>query len=778
MENKEENKQHAKTLPNSDTAPTIKPENVLIGQEISGCVILEKISQGGMGVVFKARHKALNRTVCVKILSPNLAKDKKAVGLFLTEARAIAEVEHQNIVQVYNVGKEKGFYFIVMSFIEGEPLSYIVRKRPNLPVGFVVDTFIGVLSGLQAAHQKGIVHRDIKPSNILITKNLQAKIVDFGIAKKVDQDKGFTKTTELAGTAYFLSPEQAAGKEIDVRADLYSVGASMFYVLTGKYPFTGKNSMEIIQKHINSPLPDINTYRKGIPIWLVQAIEKLMRKNPDDRFQSAADALAFFQKGRADEQLVSAKNIDIDNEVGFSLSKGDIKESPRVNAVLEKENSNIEYATVKTNTLPSINDINKDKRTETEVQSEEADINTVQMMTLESVSNLGKTKTDEYINKRKKELQAISSIGNNSIDPAGAFSIKKNTFLIKAFINTIIATIILIIGVVCFLKLGIICSAGIGKNLSFWASLTAPWQVASIPANQLTWGGICVAYLIVMVIVSRITLLYKVAIYAILLSLLSYIMGLFGLVTLNAPVMNLMAYTYLPMYSLLFIFMAITIDDYDILPIIYRIITAIFLLCSLMALYKFFTPVNFASGELITSLLYSVIFTIVALMVMPFMRDNFWIRMGTMIIFVLSGISIWLYQGTGNAYAIMEKVTNTAVEYKVDKNTLSKEAIELLNKEDDKDSIITSYNDLNDLNPKERYEVFVSRLKKNYSPENKKIIESNIWNFALTESFFKFKYYYKSQGFFLFVLTMGIMYGIFIFMIKMLVHREEKWNLI
>ena len=317
---------------NSNNSPVVRPELNLIGQEISGCVILEKISQGGMGTVFKAKHKALDRIVCVKVLSPNLAKDKKTVGLFLTEARAVAELDHQNIVQVYNVGKEKGFYFIVMSFIDGEPLSHIVRKRPNLPIGFVVDTFIGVLKGLQAAHQKGIIHRDIKPSNILITKNLQPKIVDFGIAKKVDQEKGFTKTTELAGTAYFLSPEQAAGKEIDVRADLYSLGASMFYVLTGKYPFTGKNSMEIIQKHINTPVPDLNQYRKGVAGWIIQAIQKLMAKNPDERFQSAADALAFFQKGRADELLSTARNISIDDEIGFTVSKEDMKESPRKNA--------------------------------------------------------------------------------------------------------------------------------------------------------------------------------------------------------------------------------------------------------------------------------------------------------------------------------------------------------------------------------------------------------------------------------------------------------------
>ena len=767
----------AQGTPPTNTTPEQKPEMALIGQEISGCVVLEKISQGGMGTVFKAKHKALNRTVCVKVLSPALAKDKKAVGLFLTEARAVAELEHQNIVQVYNVGKEKGFYFIVMSFIDGEPLSYIVRKKPNLPVGFVVDTFMGVLSGLQAAHQKGIVHRDIKPSNILITKSLQAKIVDFGIAKKVDQEKGFTKTTELAGTAYFLSPEQASGKEIDVRADLYSVGASMFYVLTGKYPYTGKNSMEIIQKHLNSPLPDINQYRKGLPPWVVQAIEKLMKKNPDERFQSAAEALAFFQKGRADEQLKSAKDINIDDEVGFTLGTNDIKESPRVNAIAanEKEETKKDVAA-----LPSINDIGKEEAKAELNGKTEAEDNGIQMMSLESTSKLGNTKTDAYINERRKQLKELSSITNKSIDPSINFSLKKNDFLIKAFINTVIASVLLVLGVVFFLKLGTICSAGVEKGSSILSALISPWKKTPFLPGQAMWGAICAGYIVLTLILNKMELLKKISFYALLLALASYVFGVLGLASGATMVGDLSAYPYLPVYAVLFVFMAIAVDDYDVLPFYYRIITMVFFALSLFCLYRFFAPQEFISGDLSTALSYSVIFALATLIVMPLMRDNYVLRIVTMVMFVFAAISIWLYQGAGNAYSMINQMPKRVLEnYQVNTDGLSEEASKILLKNySSKDQILYTYQDLNTLKPEERHQVFVERLKKNYSPERKETIESAIWNFALTEPIVKFKYYYTTEGLFFFILIMCVMYGIFSFIIKMLVLREEKWNLI
>ena len=767
-----ENNQAKKTTP-PDAASASKPEMTLIGQEISGCTILEKISQGGMGTVFKARHKALNRIVCVKVLSPALAKDKKAVGLFLTEARAVAELDHQNIVQVYNVGKEKGFYFIVMSFIEGEPLSYIVRKRPNLPVGFVVDTFMGVLSGLQAAHQKGIVHRDIKPSNILITKALQPKIVDFGIAKKVDQDKGFTKTTELAGTAYFLSPEQASGKEIDVRADLYSVGASMFYVLTGKYPYTGKNSMEIIQKHLNSPLPDINQYRKGLPPWVVQAIEKLMEKNPDNRFQSAAEALAFFQKGRADEQFKSAKDINIDDEVGLTLDT-DIKQSPRVNAAIENEKEGAKKKN-EAHVLPSLQDVNKKGPN----AAGNAETGGSQMLSLDDAQRVG-NKTEDYIKERKKEIKQLAEITNKSIDPSGSFTLNKNKFLVRAFINTIGAAFLLILSVILFLKLGTICSAAVERGSSVLHGLISPWQKTPLAPGQMVWGIVCAVYILALIFINKMPLLKKVSFFALILALASYVLATLGFIPAGAAVASLSAYCYLPIYALLFVFMAILVDDYDVFPFYYRIVTMVLFALSLLCLYKFFTPQDFVAGELSTPLSYAIIFALVTLIIMPLMRDSYLLRIVTMVMFVFAGISVWLYQGAGNAYSMINQMPKrNLVNYVPKTDGLSEESKAILAKKHNvNDQLLYTYQDLNKLNPQERHQVFIERLKMHYSPDKKATVESAIWNFALTEPIVKFKYLYSKENIFLFILIMGVMYGIFSFIVKMLVIREEKWNLI
>ena len=327
----------------------------LVGQEISGCEILQKVAMGGMGSVYKARHKALDRIVCVKILSPALTNDKKAVELFLTEARAIAELEHPNIVQVFNVGKEKGYYFIVMSFIEGQTLSQIIKKQKNIPLNTIIDLFEGIFLGLDAAHAKGIIHRDIKPSNILINPDGQPKIVDFGIAKKMDKEKGSTKTTELAGTAYFIAPEQALGRDLDTRADLYSVGASLYYVLTGQFPYNGKNTIDIIQKHINDPVPNPATLRPDIPAWLAGAVQRLMAKKPEDRFQTAKEAYVYFQKMRAQDQLRFKKGDSIN--LGEDSALKIVKEEKFATDVIQRQRQvekPIKHSANKPSLLPSV----------------------------------------------------------------------------------------------------------------------------------------------------------------------------------------------------------------------------------------------------------------------------------------------------------------------------------------------------------------------------------------------------------------------------------------
>lgn len=640
----EPNKQQLKTAQ--------KPELGLIGQEISGCVILEKVSEGGMGTVFKAKHKALDRIVCVKVLSPALANDKKAVGLFLTEARAIAEIDHPNIVFVYNVGKENGFYFIVMSFIEGESLSSIVRKRPNLPISFVVETFIGILRGLEAAHQKGIIHRDIKPSNILINKKLEPKIVDFGIAKKVDKEKGCTKTTELAGTAYFLSPEQALGRAIDTRADLYSIGASLFYVLTGKYPFTGKNSMDIIQKHINEPVPDINNYRKGIPPWLSMAVAKLMSKNPKDRFQTATETLLYFQKMRADDQLKVSQGVNITEEVGLKISSVDMGSSPRREEKRKNPTRNNRFnmsveETSHTTTRPSIPIVSLGERMPTPTPVPSPVSGKIEDATM----------TQKFIEERKKQLFGKNVRSN--IDPTAALRAKKNKFLVKGLLLTVLATFMMVVAAVLFLHLGDNCSTQNIAGLPFIKALIAPWLNSSFLAAQMPLAATAFVFLLFTLSMLFFDIINKAVPVVLAIAVWSYVAGLFGWAD-HQTALNFGAHSYLAVYAFIFGALAIKIDDVDEFGFMYRVITMALFGLGFWFMYQFFMPAHAMTGDLTTSLFYSTIGLAAATFVLPLLRGSTILRIAAVLLFVSGCASIWVYQTSGNTYYTVNEIYETA----------------------------------------------------------------------------------------------------------------------
>ena len=521
----------------------------LVGQVISGCEILNKVAEGGMGAVYKARHRALNRIVCVKILSPALANDKKAVELFLTEARAIAELDHPNIVNVYNVGKEKGFYFIVMSFVEGHTLSALLKKHRVLPIGFVLDLFDGVLKGLSAAHEKGIIHRDIKPSNILITPEGQAKVVDFGIAKKVDKDKRSTKTTELAGTAYFIAPEQALGKDLDTRADLYSIGASLYYVLTGHFPYNGKNTISIIQKHINDPIPNPAQLRPELPGWLSLGIQKLMSKNPDDRFQSARETADYFRRMRAEDQMRvregdEGREVDLSIESSLKIVKEELFSTEHIKRARAAEGAlhRPTTETARKSLIPQLGD-------------------------LESINNLPpapapKPVAPKPVTHMDNAMQAKtldiyeSMTAPNQQKGAGAVKAASKKILrmcIAAPLFLLFAGIVIYV----FHALGKICSVHTMPMAGVIHNLLSPFTATEFAPNQLIMVAVAVITLIGIFASASIKSLAHSTSTLLMLAVVSYMTGLF---TPNTPLLdmtNIFSHLFSPEYYLCYFVLAL-----------------------------------------------------------------------------------------------------------------------------------------------------------------------------------------------------------------------------
>lgn len=263
----------------------------IIRKTFAGCLVLEKIGQGGMGVVYKAHHIKLNKVVCIKILPKELEADPRNIDFFLREAEISKQLDHPNTVHVYDFGKEMDKYYIIMSFVEGKSLEFIVKEKGSLDIKEASEIMLGIMRGLEHAHSKNIIHRDIKPSNIIITKDGIPRIIDFGLARRVTEEKQLTITGEMIGTAYFISPEQALGNKVDSRTDLYSAGATFFYMLTGRYPFEGNSAIEVINKHIYSAIPNLYMLKPDLPIWAIRMIEKLMKKNPDERYQTATEVI-------------------------------------------------------------------------------------------------------------------------------------------------------------------------------------------------------------------------------------------------------------------------------------------------------------------------------------------------------------------------------------------------------------------------------------------------------------------------------------------------------
>ena len=276
--------------------------------------IVEILGEGGMAFVYKARDKQLQRDVAIKTLKPNYVNQEKFVDRFRREAQTAANLNHPNIVQIFDWGIEDEPYF-VMEYIEGNTLTSIISG--NRTVGLNDILYIGsqVANGLKEAHKHGLVHRDIKPGNIMITPDGKVKVTDFGIVSLQNEESDITKTGAVLGTASYISPEQAQGKPVSFESDLYSLGTVLYELIAGKPPFTGDSPIATATKHLTDKPEKLSNFRKDIPKPLENAILKLLEKRPSDRFKSAEDLRALLLQQRKQIQINQTQEnlVDLTN---------------------------------------------------------------------------------------------------------------------------------------------------------------------------------------------------------------------------------------------------------------------------------------------------------------------------------------------------------------------------------------------------------------------------------------------------------------------------------
>lgn len=260
-------------------------EGVILGERYE---IISRIGSGGMADVYKAKDHKLNRMVAVKVLKPEFREDKTFIRKFRTEAQAAAGLSHPNIVNVYDVGEDRGVYYIVMELVEGITLKDYIDRKGKLSVKEATSIAIQVSLGLEAAHNRNIVHRDVKPQNIIISTDGKVKLSDFGIAKATSSN---TISSNVMGSVHYSSPEQVRGGYSDYKSDIYSLGITMYEMVTGRVPFDGDTTVAIAIKHLQEEIESPSKYTPNLPFALEQIILKCTQKSPDRRYNNMAELI-------------------------------------------------------------------------------------------------------------------------------------------------------------------------------------------------------------------------------------------------------------------------------------------------------------------------------------------------------------------------------------------------------------------------------------------------------------------------------------------------------
>ncbi len=258
--------------------------------------ILEKIGEGGMGIVYKANQRSMARVVALKILSPKYSSKIKFVEQFTREARAAGSLNHPNVIQVHDVGTENDIHYFSMEFVDGPTCMQVLRQQGPFPVNDALEIIRQTAKALEYAHAHRLIHQDIKPDNIMVGPNNIVKLADLGISKTFDEVEADDTPKKVMGTPHYMAPEAALGKKVDQKVDIYSLGATAYHLLCGKTPFSGSSPTEVLKHHVMDPLPPITEQNADVPNNVVAMIERMMAKKPEERYQSATEVIDEIRK--------------------------------------------------------------------------------------------------------------------------------------------------------------------------------------------------------------------------------------------------------------------------------------------------------------------------------------------------------------------------------------------------------------------------------------------------------------------------------------------------
>jgi serine/threonine protein kinase len=278
--------------------------NQLVGQKVGDYEVIKSIGMGGMGAVYEGKHPIIGKRVAIKVLLPQFSEDEGAIKRFFDEARAVNEIGHRGIVDIFSLGQlPDGAHYLVMEYLDGTSFEGLLKQRGTLPPVEALGLLEEVLEAVGAAHRAKIIHRDLKPSNIFLVDGGSGrpyvKLLDFGVAKLAADADGVSKATGLIGTPLYMAPEQVEGKRASAATDIYSLGVVLFELLTGRPPFEALSPMEMMNRHLEAIPPRVSQLRPGLPPEIDRLVERMLAKKPQDRPQDAEELRAELANIRA-----------------------------------------------------------------------------------------------------------------------------------------------------------------------------------------------------------------------------------------------------------------------------------------------------------------------------------------------------------------------------------------------------------------------------------------------------------------------------------------------